>query len=1025
MKKIRILLIMLPLIFLTAAAWAQTNVITGKVVDKKTGDPLEGVSVVANGNTGVTTKKDGSYTITTNESSLTFSFTGYASQTLSTRGKTVIDIALVAEVTEQTEVVVIGYGTSRKKDLTGAVVSISANDINKLPITRADQFIQGRASGVQVIQNNQAPGGNVSIRIRGTNSINSGNEPLFVIDGFPGAGNLNTINPADIESIEILKDASATAIYGSRGANGVVLVTTKKGKAGKQVINFEAYYGQQSVIKTYDMMNAKEFAIYADSVVAQNNRLNNTSVVLPYSAAKIDSLGEGTDWQSAVLRKAPIASYQLSLSGGTADTKYNLSINYFDQQGIVINSWFKRGSIRFNFDKVINSKLKMGLTTQLAFSNQNDALVNTVGGATGGTVYDALRFNPILPIKDASGAYTYQNGPQPYLDAAGNPVAYALSVKDKRNNLRTLLNAFAEYEIIKGLKFKTMAGADVNYFTRDFYSPSTLYLTTQNTATGAAIKQANTNYSWISENTLSYDKKIGSNHNINTIAGFSVQTFLLGQLSASANGFFTDQLGTDNIGIGATPLVPFSNTAKNTLASYFGRVNYRFKDKYLFTFTVRADGSSRFGDGNKWGYFPSGAFAWRINEENFLKDSKLFSDLKLRVGYGITGNQEIGSYLSLPQYSSSNNGYTLGGTRVVGIAINNIPNNNLSWESTASTDIGLDFSILKGRITGAVDFYYKKTSDLLFNAFIPATSGFNSKLINAGSVENKGVDIGLNIYAIDKTNFKWNIAGNISFNRNKVSDLNGTDNLLAGNSSASVFTGGGQPTSVLRVGQSIGSFYGYQFKGIWQNQAQITASGIKNAVKPGDPIYADVNGDSLITGADRVIIGNALPKFVYGVTNNFQYKNWNLNIFIQGVDGVDVFNQNLYELQNGFTTTNKLKSVINSWAGDGTSNTLPRVSSVLRRGTGVTSDVIESGSYLRIKALSVGYDVQLPKNKIVTACNVYVTAQNLYTFTNYSGYDPEVNSYGNNSNANNLSLNTDYNSYPASRTFIIGVRMAF
>jgi TonB-dependent starch-binding outer membrane protein SusC len=1025
MKKIRFLLFMLPLIFFTVAVFAQTNVITGRVIDKNTNGPLEGVSVVANNSTGVATKKDGTYTITTNAGELTFSFTGYASQTVSASGKTVIDIALVPEATSQTEVVVIGYGTSRKKDLTGAVVSISANDINKLPITRADQFIQGRASGVQVIQNNQAPGGNVSIRIRGTNSINSGNEPLFVIDGFPGAGNLNTINPADIESIEILKDASATAIYGSRGANGVVLVTTKKGKAGKQVINFEAYYGQQSVIKTYDMMNAKEFAIYADSVVAQNNRLNNTSVAFPYSAAKIDSLGEGTDWQNAVLRKAPIASYQLSLSGGTADTKYNLSMNYFNQQGIVINSWFKRGSIRFNFDKVISSKLKMGLTTQLAFSNQNDALVNTVGGAAGGTLYDALRFNPVLPVKDANGVYTYQNGPQPYFDPAGNPVDYALSAKDKRNNLRTLLNAFVEYEIAKGLKFKTMAGTDINYFTRDYYSPSTLYLTTQSLATGAAIKQANTNYSWISENTLSYDKRIGNNHNINTVAGFSAQTFLLGQLSAAANGFFTDQLGTDNIGIGATPLVPFSNTAKNTLASYFGRVNYRFKDKYLFTFTLRADGSSRFGDGNKWGYFPSGAFAWRVNEENFLKNSKLFSDLKLRVGYGITGNQEIGSYLSLPQYSSSGTGYTLGGTSVVGIAINNIPNSNLSWESTASADIGLDFGILNGRITGAVDFYYKKTTDLLFNAFLPTSSGFNSKLINAGSVENKGVDIGLSVSAIDKTNFKWDVSGNISFNRNKVLDLNGINNLLAGNSSGSVFTGGGQPTSILRVGEPIGSFYGYQFKGIWQNQAQITASGIKNAVRPGDPIYADMNGDSLITGTDRVIIGNALPKFVYGVTNNFQYKNWNLNVFIQGVQGVDVFNQNLYELENGFTTTNKLKTVTKSWTGDGTSNTLPRVSSVLRRGTGLTSDVIEEGSYLRIKALSIGYNVPLPKNKVVAACNIYVTAQNLYTFTKYSGYDPEVNSYGNNSNANNLSLNTDYNSYPASRTFIIGIKTTF
>jgi TonB-linked SusC/RagA family outer membrane protein len=1004
----------------------QTVELTGKITDQSSGEALESVSVTV-GKKGAFTKKDGTFTLAVpeNSASISFSYTGFIAQTMRISNQREFNVQLVRETSTEANVVVIGYGTSRKKDLTGSVTSVSAKEIGKQPITRVDQFIQGRASGVQVIQNDPSPGGNVSIRIRGTNSINSGNEPLFVIDGFPGVGNLNTINPADIESIEILKDASATAIYGSRGANGVVLVTTKKGKAGKQVINFETYHGAQNVIKTYDLMNAREFAVYADSVVLQNNRIAGTSTALPFRITQLDSLGEGTNWQNEVLRSAPISSYQLSIAGGVPDTRYNLSMGYFNQQGVIINSFFKRGTIRFNFDKTISPKIKTGLTSQLAFSNQNNAAVNTVGGAAGGTIYDALRFSPVLPVKDLEGNYTYQNGPQPYFDPAGNPVAYATSAKDVQNNLRTLLNIYAEYEIAKGLRFKILGGTDVNYGTRDFYTPSTLYITTQNLITGAAIKQSNTSFSWVNENTLSYDKKIGEASNLNAVVGMSAQSFVNGNLSAAANGFFTDQLGTDNIGIGATPLVPGSNKNKNNLASFFGRLNYRLADKYLFTATMRADGSSRFGEGNKWGYFPSGAFAWKLGEEKFIEQLKVFSDLKLRVGYGVTGNQEIGSYQSLLQYTS-NAAYTLGGTRVVGVVANNIPNRNLTWESTASYDVGLDFGVAGGRISGTVDYYYKKTNDLLFNAFIPNTSGFTSKLINAGSVENKGLEVALNINAIDTKDFQWNLSGNISFNRNKVLDLNGSNNLLAGNSSNSVFAGTAQPTSILRIGQPIGSFYGYKFDGIWQNAGDIIKSGTKQAVRPGDPRYVDLNGDSTITGMDRTIIGNALPKFTYGFTTNIQYKRWALNIFLQGVEGVNIFNQNLYELQNGFTTTNKLKKVAtDSWRGEGTSNTLPRVSSTLRRGTGITSDVIEDGSYLRVRTVSLSYGADILGGKVITAYNIYVTGQNLFTFTNYSGYDPEVNSFGNNSNANNLSLNTDYNSYPASKSVILGLRLTF
>jgi TonB-linked SusC/RagA family outer membrane protein len=1025
MKKERLRLLPLTLLLSLCVHAQQNFIITGTVRNGKTGEALEGVTISVNNlTTGYLTRADGSYSITVNADSkaLSFSFVGYNKQSVEIKSKTRIDISLMPDNSSLNDAVVIGYGTQRKRDLTGSIVSIPAKDLEETPITRPDQMIQGRSSGVQVIQTNSAPGGNISIRIRGTNSINSSNEPLFVVDGFPGAGDLTTINPQDIESIEILKDASSTAIYGSRGANGVVLIITKKGRAGATAVNFETYYGLQSVSKLYHMMDANQFATYLDSVTAQNNQLTGVTTALPYTSAQISGLGKGTNWEKAVLRTAPIQSYQLSLNGGTTDSRYNLSGNYFDQEGIVINSWFKRGSLRFNFDKTISPKVRMGLASQLAFSSQNQALVNTNGGAAGGTMYDALRFNPALPIKDSTGAYTYTTGPAPYVDLAGNPVAYALSTTNKTNNFRMLTDAYVEYEFIKGLKYKALVGADVEYTTLDFYTPSYLYLSTQNTSTGNAVKNANTSYSWVNENTLTYDKKINANNVINAVGGFSWQVFEQGTLGGAADGFFTNDLGTNNLSIGSTPLVPSSSEEKNTLASYFGRVNYRLFEKYLFTATMRADGSSRFGVGNKWGYFPSGAVAWRLIDESFIRNMNFFSDLKLRVGYGVTGNQEIGDYQSIPQYTSTS--YTLDNVRVVGVAINNIPNPNLSWEQTASTDLGLDFGLFSNRLTGTVDVYSKKTTKLLFNEFVPTTSGFSSELINAGSVGNKGIDIGLDFLVIDRKDFSWRVFGDFSSNRNKVLNLNGTNDLLAGNSSTSIFTGGGQPTTILQVGQPIGSFYGYKFAGIWQNEEQIKASGQKSpVVNPGDPIYVDENHDSSITGADRVIIGHALPKFVYGFSNNLRYRRFSLSAFIQGVYGDNILNENLYDIQNGFSTDNKLSSVVHSWTGPGTSNTLPRVSSTLRRSTGITSDVIEDGSYLRVKTVSLSYNIDVPAHKTIKSLLLYVTGQNLVTLTHYIGFDPEVNSYGNNTNANNLSLNTDYGSYPSARSFLVGLKM--
>jgi TonB-linked SusC/RagA family outer membrane protein len=754
-------------------------------------------------------------------------------------------------------------------------------------------------------------------------------------------------------------------------------------------------------------------------VVTLNNKESGSTTALPYTPAQIAALGEGTNWQDEVLRTAPMSNYQLSFNGGNADTQQSLSLNYANQDGVVLNSGFRRATLRYSLDKKISEKIKIGLSTQISRTDENRALVNTAGGNNGGVILDALRFNPALPVKDANGEYTYRNGPSPYADNnVSNPVAYAEKVNNKFSNLRSLMNIFGEYEFLKGLKLRVNGGVDLNYDTRDFFLPTDIFL---GNGIGTATRSARNRYSWINENFLTYDKSFNKNNVVNLLAGISVQQFDNTNFNATNTNFFTNVLGADNIGIGSNILPLSSARSRKSLASYFGRANYNFMEKYLFTFTMRADASSVFGNNNKWGYFPSAAFAWRLIDEKFVKNLNFLSDLKLRSSYGITGIQEIDPYSSLGRYSS--NGYTSGSTRLIGIAPNNISNPDLSWESTASLDVGLDAGFFKNRITLTFDYYHKKTRDLLLQVAIPRSTGYATTLINAGGVENKGIELGLSTVNFDGKKFQWNTNANISFNKNQVTDLNGEYQRFVGETSSSVFPGANPGSNVLRVGEPIGSFYGYTFLGIWQTQAEITASGITTTAKPGDPRYQDINDDKLINASDRGIIGQAQPDFIYGLTNNFSYGAFNLNVFLQGVQGVNVLNLNRYEIESGLLNTNKLQSVVNRWTGPGTSNTIPKANSILRRSTGVTSDVVEDGSFLRIKTVSLSYKIPVLKSmmKTVKSSSIYVTAQNLYTFTKYTGYDPEVNSFG----ASNLSLSTDYNAYPNVRTFIVGLKVGF
>jgi TonB-linked SusC/RagA family outer membrane protein len=858
---------------------AQSTIVSG-TVRSDAGDVLPGVNVLEKGTTkGTVTDNNGRFSLNASpNATLIFSFIGMANTEVAIGDRTEIEVAMVPDITQLGEVVVVGYGTQKKSDLTGSVASVSMADVKNIPVTRADQMLQGRISGVQVTQTNAEPGGNIAIRIRGMNSISSGNDPLFVIDGFPGAGNLNTINPSDIESIDVLKDASATAIYGSRGANGVIIITTKRGKTDQNNISFEAYTGVQTIRKKYDLMDAQQFATYLNEAQTLTNQETGSTTALPFpNQADIDALGKGTDWQDEIFRSAPIHNYQLGFNGGNNGTLYNLSFNYFDQDGIIINSGFKRGSMRLNVDRKISKKLNFSFSSQLTRSAENKALVNTAGGSAGGVVMDAMRISPTLPVRDEFGKYTVRNAPLPYVEGqVGNPVAYANLASDKRNTFRSLINAAGEYEIIEGLKLRVTGGVDLSYGNNDSYVPSGLWFG-NTTSTGSAKQESRNSYSWINENTLTYDRTFNEIHAINVVGGFSAQQFINTNFTSSATNFFTDALGANNISFGSNILTPSSGKSSNSLASFFGRANYRLNNKYLFTFTMRADGSSRFGVNNKWGYFPSAALAWRIIEEDFMSNLAFVSDLKIRGSYGITGNQEIGSYRSMTRYQSfaghnQRTDYLSGATRLIGLAPAGIPNSDLSWESTESVDIGLDAGFLNNRIQVTADYYIKTTRDLLLDAAIPKTTGFNSILLNAGSVQNKGIEFAVTTVNADRGKFRWTTNFNISANRNKVLDLNGEKERFVGSSSNSLFPGGNGATSILRVGEPIGSFYGFQFDGIWQTQEEIAASGITTPTyRPGDPRYVDQNGDGIINPSDRVIIGQAQPDFIYGMSNTLRY----------------------------------------------------------------------------------------------------------------------------------------------------------
>jgi TonB-linked SusC/RagA family outer membrane protein len=994
--------------------------ISGKVVDEA-GTGLPGVSVVVKGTqTGTTTDTGGDFRLDLPENAaqtLIFSFVGYSTKEVNVGSQSVLTVNMTPEDKSLQEIVVVGYGQVKKTDLTGSVTTIPVDEIKKVAVTSLDQALQGRAAGVQITQNSGAPGGATTIRIRGGNSIQGDNEPLYVIDGIPfknetsNSGSsfnvLSTLNPSDIESMAILKDASSTAIYGSRGANGVVIITTKRGKAGKSTINFDSYYGVQQVRRKYPVLNAREYAAFVND--ANTNEGRNPV----YTPQQVEAFGEGTDWQDEIFRTAPMYNYQLSMSGGDEKTQYAISGGYYKQNGIVTNSDFDRYSFRVNLDRKLTDKIKIGnsLTVNRTLSNQSrtDGTLGSAGLVTSA----ALQFPSILQVYNPDGTYLMNS---PALNfTADNPAALARESKNKNTAYRVFGNVFGEYQIIDGLSFKVVLGIDGIIQKQESYLPRSVSSGLSQGGVGSISNGQS--ITWLNENLLTYTKTFNKIHNLTALVGYTQQVNHSENSYAASRNFVNDNLGTGNLGSGSVALVPSSGIGTWGLESYLGRINYGFNEKYLLTASFRADGSSRFGANKRYGFFPSMALAWRASEENFIRNVKSISDLKVRATIGTTGNQDgIGNFPAYSLLSTQN--YVLGNIVSTGIGPNQIANPDLSWETTTQSDIGVDLGLFGNRITVTADAYLKRTKDLLLAVTIPSSSGFSSAIKNLGKVENKGFELSISSHNLDGA-FKWNTDFNYAINRNKILDIGGAPQIFAGdvaNIAQNVNSG------IIRVGEPLGSFYGYVTDGLYQSTDELSALVDASARKPGDRRYKDLNGDKKIDDNDRTIIGRAQPKFIGGISNTFSYKGLDLTVFFQGVYGNKILNANRFELEYLNGTTNQDRDMLNRWTPTNTNTDIPRASTT-RPANRISTRQIEDGSYLRLKNVQLAYNLpaSVTKSIHVQGIRFYVTAQNYLTWTKYSGYDPEVNRFGQESRSQGF----DYASYPAAKTLIFGLNVNF
>lgn len=963
------------------AAQAQEAAVTGKVTTAS-GETLPGVNVVLKGSTiGTITDIDGNYRIQATEGTLVFSFIGYKEQQIEIAGRSVIDVVLEEAVTTLEQVVVIGYGTQKRKDITTAVVVVGEEAIEDRPMVSAAEALQGKAAGVQVVQPSGEPGADISVRVRGATSIQSGNEPLYVVDGVP-TPDIRGLNPSDIASMSVLKDAASASIYGARAANGVVVITTKRGSANAPAIRFNAYYGLSTLRKNIDVLSTDQYRDLMEEVLGPGT-------VDP-------SITHDAHWPDRVFGTGTNQSYQLAFSGGSDNSRYMISGNYLNQDGIVEPAKFNRYSVRMNLDNDVKDWLSIGTNLSFTSSKTKDTPDNLSSGR-GGVIMSALNTPPFLNVYKADGSGQFD--PNPFQPSWENPVAYMEGPDQELVENRVLANVVGQVFLGENLTFKTNAGIDLQTSQSSYYLDPfrTVYGRQQN---GVGENNKTNSLTWLWENTLNYEKTFGGKHHVTLLGGSSIQENNTDNSYLSGTDFPSD---TDVRTINAANILSAGSTniGEWSVVSLFGRAMYDFDGKYLLTASIRRDGSSKLA--NRWGTMRSVSAGWRLSAEPFMQGVDVIDDLKLRVGFGENGNQDgIGNYVQygLVEYSRRVPTDPLSGPATRQITIGNP---GLRWETTEQTNLGIDLALLESRLIFTFDAYLKRTHDLVLDVSLPETVGEVHHIeSNWGKMENKGVELNISSINVDKE-FRWNTDFNISLNRNKVTDLSLVDVFYAG-----PIYSNNQDVAIVREGLPLGSFYGYVSEGVDPNT--------------GDLIFSDLDNDGILDPDDRKVIGNAQPDFTFGLTNTLSYKNFDLNVFFQGSVGNDVYNATRVDLEGMFDSKNQSTAVLRRWTPENTITDIPRAVANINNVRNSTR-FVEDGSYVRLKSITLSYNFspdfldRLGVNKL----SLYTTGQNLLTFTNYSGFDPEVNAFGRSA----TELGVDYGTYPQARTVTFGVNLEF
>ncbi len=991
------------------ATQQQGKKVVGKVTDSL-GGSLPGVSVVVKGTTtGVITDLNGNYSLANvpENAILQFSFVGMKTQEVVVGGKTAINLTLEEETVGIEEVVAIGYGTMKKSDITGSVTSVTSKDFVKGVATNALQLLTGKAAGVNISQANSEPGGALNISVRGAGSINSSNSVLIVIDGLPG-GNTANINPSDIESVEILKDASAAAIYGTRAANGVVLITTKKGKEGTTQVTYNTFAAIQSPSYKLDVLNATQYMQMINDVSKDSGKS------LPYTTDQIAAAGVGTDWQNELLRNALATNHQLSLSGGSKQSKYYASLGYLDQDGIMVSSGIKKYNVLINMEITPNDKFKFGFNLN-GNMTLKDKIANesNTGNENADPLNAALMFDPRLsPKMNASGVY--ETNPSIALD---NPVALANGYDFREQNNRINGITFGEYKIFKGLKATVRLGADVFNIRNDEYSDRT---TQKGRASGGIGNVYSTNsIYWLTEGLINYENDFGRHH-ISLMGGATREKFQNLYQGSYSTGFLSDVTNTNLLqsGNSLTNQVSTSKTVYK-LESYIGRANYSFADKYLLTATIRRDGTSRFSDANKYAIFPSLAVGWRLTEEPFMKKFPTISNLKLKVGYGQMGNEGIGNFETISTFVAGGN-TVLGGAELSGAQPARIPNPELTWETTEEYNFGLDFGLFDNRITGNFEYYIKKSIDQLFSKPVPMSTGFSTVRTNFGTVRNSGIDLSVSTRNLTGK-LLWNTSFTVSTLKNEVVELPPfVGDIITGGIVANI-----PGFALVRQGYPMQSFYGYEVTGIFQVGDDIAHSAQPTS-KPGEPIFFDADKNGKIDASDRVILGNPFPKISYSLNNSFSYKNFNLEIYLLGVNGIKTFNANVLESMFPINFDRNIMAIhyLNRWTPDNPNTGYPSgVNSAVYFANGkmINSYTVQDASFLRLKNITLSYNIPLGNFKMVKSILLSISGENLFTITKFEGYDPEANQTGDGTSV----AKSSYNNYPSARVFRIGANINF